>query len=59
MAKFTAFAEYTTRLSVEIEADSMEQAFELACAKDGGDWQQIDSDGWQVIDIMELKNADS
>lgn len=59
MAKYTAFAEYTTMLSIEIEADSLEQAFELACAKDGGDWHQVDIDGWTVTDVVEVQNADN
>lgn len=59
MAMYTAYAEYTTMLSIEIEADSLEQAYELACAKDGGDWRQVDIDGWTVTDVMEANNANN
>lgn len=54
MAKFKAYAEYSTLLMIEIEAESMEEAFELACATDGGEWRQIDIDGWTVTDIEEI-----
>lgn len=57
MATYRAYAEYSTFVTIEIEADSMDEAYELACARDGGDWRQVDVDGWTVTDIEEVKNA--
>lgn len=57
MATYRAYAEYSTIVMIEIEAESMDEAYELACARDGGDWRQVDVDGWTVTDIEEVKNA--
>lgn len=60
MSKFTAYAEYTTIVQLELEADTLEEAIELANDSDGGDWEPIDFDGWHITDVIplggELKN---
>ena len=57
MAKFEAFAEYTTILRIEIVADTLEAAIELANDTDGGEWKNIDIDGWTVTEVLPLKGA--
>ena len=58
MAKFEAYAEYTTILRVALEADSVEEAVELANTIDGGDWEQVDIDGWTVTHVLHSKGVD-
>ena len=55
MATFEAFAEYTTILRIEIEADTLEQAIEIAGDTDGGEWKPVDFDGWTVTDVFQLE----
>ena len=55
MAKFEAFAEYTTILRIEIEADTLEAAIELANNTDGGEWKVVDLDSWTVTDVFQLE----
>jgi hypothetical protein len=57
MAKFEAYAEYTTVLRIDIEADSVDEAVKLANEIDGGDWQQVDIDGWTVTHVLHSKGA--
>ena len=57
MAKFEAFAEYTTVLRIELEADSIEDAFERANNIDGGEWEHVDIDGWNVTEVFLLKGT--
>ena len=55
MAKFRAIAEVSYLVELEIEADSLEQAWVKAKEADGGDFTLMDeshmSDGWQIIDV--------
>ena len=55
MAKFEAFAEYVTILRIEVEADSLEQAIEIANDTDGGEWKVVDLDSWTVTDVFQLE----
>jgi hypothetical protein len=57
MAKFEAYAEYVTILRIEIEADTLEQAIEIAGDTDGGEWKPVDFDGWTVTEVFPLKGA--
>jgi hypothetical protein len=57
MAKFEAYAEYTTVLRIDIEADSVDEAVKLANEIDGSDWQQVDIDGWTVTHVLHSKGA--
>ena len=58
MAKFRVLAEMTILLEHEIEADSLEQAWELAKQADGGDFTVMDethqTDGWDIYDVQEV-----
>jgi hypothetical protein len=47
--KFKFYASYEEYLSLEVEAESLEAAQEIAEKSDGGDWEHIDSGDW-VID---------
>lgn len=55
MAIFKAYAEYTTVLRIQLEADTLEEAIELANNTDGGEWKTIDFDGWTVTDVIPLE----
>jgi len=57
MAKFEAYAEYVTILRIEIEADTLEQAIEIAGDTDGGEWKSVDFDGWTVTDVLPMQEV--
>jgi hypothetical protein len=46
--KFKFHASYTEYLSLEVEAESLEAAREIAEKSDGGDWKHIDTSDWVI-----------
>jgi len=46
--KFKFHASYTEYLSLEVEAESLEDAREIAEKSCGGDWEHIDSGDWVI-----------
>lgn len=53
MKKFKVTASYTTYLETYVEAEDLEQAEQLACELDGGEFTQVDNDGWTINDVYE------
>lgn len=56
MKKFKVLASYTNYCYTEIEADSLEQAQEIANDMDGGDFTMDGGDGWQIDEVFEIKD---
>lgn len=49
MKKFIAYASMTTILKIEIEANSEEEAWQIAKETDGGDFTEIEGAGsWHI-----------
>jgi hypothetical protein len=56
MAKYKALAQYAVELEMEFEADSLEEAQEIARNADGADFQETGSGDWIVYDLMEIND---
>jgi hypothetical protein len=54
MAKFRAVATYTSYCEVIIEAESEDEAFEIAQSMDGGDFTPIDGGDWDIDSVTEI-----
>ena len=57
MKKFKVLAAYTSYCTAEIEAETEQEAWELAREMDGGDFEPAKGwDGeWHVSDVKEIK----
>lgn len=55
MAKFIVKASYITYLSAEIEADSLEEAQDIARDMDGASFDQTDAGDWNIDDVEEVE----
>ena len=56
MKTYKVTASYITYCTAEIEAESLEQAIELARDLDGGYFEaQIDGDDWNIEDVEEIE----
>ena len=54
--KFMAVAEMVTYCTVEIEAETADEAFAIAKSMDGGDFEATDSGAWQIIEVNEVNH---
>lgn len=54
MPKFIVKASYVTYLSAEIEAETMEEAENIAHNLDGGDFEQDGGDDWSIDEVYEV-----
>lgn len=50
--KYTVYARTTTYLTLEVEADNIDDAWAIAYDTDGGCWDVADDD-WEMCDIKE------
>jgi hypothetical protein len=57
MAKFRIHASYRVNLVLDIEADTVEDAWVVALCADGGDFTRLpDSDSdWEINDVVDFK----
>ena len=56
MKKFLVTASYITTCHTEIEAETLEEAFQLAKELDGGIFETvIDGDDWQIDKVTEIE----
>jgi hypothetical protein len=60
MKKFRVIASYLTFCEIEIEAESEDQAWEIACDTDGGDFEPMggrfaELSDWHINDVQEIK----
>ena len=53
MAKFKVFASYITYLDATIEADTLDQALDLAREMDGGDFKDRGFGDWNIDEVIE------
>jgi hypothetical protein len=54
MKKFRVVASYVTYCTAEIEAESREEAWEIAINMDGGDFYYQATDDWDVSEVKEI-----
>ena len=54
MKTFKVTASYVTYLETYVEAEDLEQAEQLAYELDGGAFESVDSDSWNIDDIYEV-----
>jgi hypothetical protein len=54
MKKYKALAQYSVELEMEFEANSLEEAQEIARNADGADFQETGLGDWVVYDLMEV-----
>ena len=55
MAKFRIYASYTVNLFLDIEADTFDEALDVARVADGADFVPIDESGWNIDEVREIK----
>ena len=55
MKKFIIYAERTISEVLEIEAETLEQAHELACEADNSEWHTAEDISWEVVGGEEAK----
>ena len=52
--KFKVIATMYTKLICEIEAENMDEAWEIAENTDGGDFTALPDGDWEIYDVMEI-----
>jgi hypothetical protein len=57
MKKFKAIASYTTYVQAYIEAETEDEAHQIALDMDGGSFTPMDEghSWWQIADVIEVK----
>jgi hypothetical protein len=56
MNKYRVYASYVVELYVDVEAESIDDAYDVAYNIDGGDYTRKDNDSdWQIDRIEEIK----
>jgi uncharacterized membrane-anchored protein len=55
MKSYKILASYTTYCSLVVEAESEDEAREIAYQADGGDFKDNDFGDWNVDDVFELE----
>ena len=51
--KFKVWASYRVNLSLDIEAESLDDAWKIALAADGANFTPIDESDWEINDVWE------
>jgi hypothetical protein len=54
MAKYKVYASYISFCYIDVEADSEEQAYEIAENTDGGDFKQTELGDWRIDRVVEV-----
>ena len=55
MKTYRILASYTTYCSMEIEAENIDEAREIAYEADGGDFNSDNHGDWNIDDVIEIK----
>jgi hypothetical protein len=55
MKKFKVMASYITYCTAEIEAESQEEAEQIARNMDGGEFEADAGDDWIIDDVLEVE----
>jgi hypothetical protein len=56
MPKFIVTASYVTYCTAEIEADSRDDAWQIALNMDGGEFETHQGDDWSVEEVREVED---
>jgi len=57
MKKFRAIASYITYCTLDVEANTEEEAWSIALDTDGGDFEASkDCSDWQISEVVEIKS---
>lgn len=54
MKKFKVTATMYTKLVCEIEANSLDEAWEIAKETDGGSFTALPDGDWEILDVKEM-----
>jgi hypothetical protein len=54
MAKFKVYASYIVYLELELEAENLEQAREIALNTDGADFRRDDESDFKIDEVIKL-----
>jgi hypothetical protein len=57
MPKYIVTASYITYCTMEVEAESQDEAWDIARAADGGDFTEDNSTDWEVVEIRESEEV--
>jgi len=55
MKRYRIYAAYDTYCEAEIEAESEDQAYDIAKQMDGGEFISRDSGDWRILDVEEVE----
>ena len=57
MPKFRVWASYRVNLSLDIEAESLDDAWKIALAADGGDFTRLPDSvsDWEINDVTDME----
>jgi hypothetical protein len=47
-------ASYMTYVTLNVEAESIDEAWDIALNADGGDFKQVDNGDWNIDAVIEL-----
>ena len=57
MKKYRIHASYTVYCSMEVEAESIEDAKDIAYEADGGDFDSDEHGDWDIDNVIELEEV--
>lgn len=57
--KYRVLASYMSYVYVDIEADSLSEAKEIAYDMDGGDFKQTSFGDWNIDEVIELEKVNT
>ena len=55
MKRYKVMANYVTFVSMEIEAENLDEAMEIAFNADGGDFKNDGFGDWNIDEVIEVK----
>ena len=55
MEKFRVYASYRVNLLLDIEAENEDEAWKIAKAADGADFEPFDDSDWEINDVVDWK----
>jgi hypothetical protein len=54
MARYLVTAQYTVNLYTYVEAESQEEAWDIAQELDGGEFKADENDDWRIDEVTEV-----
>ena len=55
MKKFKVIASSITYYTVEIEAENEDEAWNIGCEADGGDFEPDGNGDWEIVEVREVQ----